>query len=186
VDEHPPLVDGDDLAPHTDDELETEVEDNNDMRDDVAGLFSIDLGDANVGSQPETIEIDGDNEGGVAASTGTNTHGTSTTSGASTSKKSDVWGYFHEIKEGNTHVAAICKHCRSRYTAHSAIGTGHLQRHMKSCMSKHNVASMVQSRLALNHDSLKNWVYDPMVARIELCHLIARLDLPLGVGETQA
>jgi hypothetical protein len=25
-----------------------------------------------------------------------------------------------------------------------------------------------------------------MVARIELCHLIARLDLPLGVGETQA
>jgi hypothetical protein len=38
----------------------------------------------------------------------------------------------------------------------------------------------------LNHDGLKNWVYDPMVAHIDLCRLIARLDLPLGVGETQA
>jgi hypothetical protein len=122
----------------------------------------------------------------VAASTGTNTYGTSITSGAGTGKKSDVRGYFHEIKEGNTRVAVIYKHCRSRYTTRSAAGTGHLRRHMKSCMSKRNATSMVQSRLALNPDSLKNWVYDPMVARIELCHLIARLDLPLGVGETQA
>jgi predicted PolB exonuclease-like 3'-5' exonuclease len=29
-------------------------------------------------------------------------------------------------------------------------------------------------------------VYDPAIARIELCRLIARLDLPLGIGETQA
>jgi len=29
-------------------------------------------------------------------------------------------------------------------------------------------------------------VYDPTVARTELCRLIARLDLPLGIGETQA
>jgi hypothetical protein len=92
----------------------------------------------------------------VAASTGTNTHGTSTTSGAGTGKKSDVWGYFHEIKEGNTRVAAVCKHCRSHYIALSAAGTGHLRRHMKSCMSKRNAASMVQSRLALNPDGLKN------------------------------
>jgi hypothetical protein len=57
---------------------------------------------------------------------------------------------------------------------------------MKSCMKKRNAASMVQSRLAMNRDGLKNWVYDPMIARIELCRLIARLDLPLGIGETQA
>jgi hypothetical protein len=50
VDEHPPLVDGDDLAPQTDDELEAEAEDDDDMRDDAAGLFGIDLGDANIGS----------------------------------------------------------------------------------------------------------------------------------------
>jgi hypothetical protein len=33
---------------------------------------------------------------------------------------------------------------------------------------------------------LHNWVYDPVVARTKLCRLIARLGLPLGVGETQA
>jgi hypothetical protein len=33
---------------------------------------------------------------------------------------------------------------------------------------------------------LHNWTYDPAVARIELCQLIARLDLPLGIGDTQA
>jgi hypothetical protein len=45
---------------------------------------------------------------------------------------------------------------------------------------------MVQAKLALNANGLANWKYDPMVARIELCRLIARLDLPLGIGETQA
>jgi hypothetical protein len=45
---------------------------------------------------------------------------------------------------------------------------------------------MVQSRLALNPDGLNNWVYDPDVARTELCHLITRLDLPLGIGDTEA
>jgi hypothetical protein len=56
---------------------------------------------------------------------------------------------------------------------------------MKSCMQKRNHANMVRSKLALNPDGLKNWVYDPMVARTELCCLIARLDLPLGIGETE-
>jgi len=31
-----------------------------------------------------------------------------------------------------------------------------------------------------------NWDYKPDVARFELCRLIARLDLPLGIGETEA
>jgi hypothetical protein len=136
------------LAPHSDDELE--AEDDDDLRDDAAGLFSIDLSDGTVGSQP--IEIDGDdNDDGVDAST--DTHGTSTTSGK---KVSAVWEYFHEIKENKIRVAAMCKHCRSRYTARSAASTGHLRRHMKSYMRKHNAASMVQSRLAMNPDGLKN------------------------------
>ena len=29
-------------------------------------------------------------------------------------------------------------------------------------------------------------MYDPLIARTELCRLIARLDLPLGIGETDA
>ena len=79
VDQHPPLVDGEDLAPHPDEELE--IENDDDLRDDAAGLFGIDL--------------DGDDgDGGVEVST--DTHGTSSTS---SKKVSDVWDYFHEIKE---------------------------------------------------------------------------------------
>jgi hypothetical protein len=33
---------------------------------------------------------------------------------------------------------------------------------------------------------LHNWNYDPAIARFELCRLIARLELPLGIGETEA
>jgi hypothetical protein len=53
-------------------------------------------------------------------------------------------------------------------------------------MKKRNHSDMVQARLALNANGLANWKYDPMIARTELCRLIARLDLPLGIGETQA
>jgi hypothetical protein len=89
ADEHPPLGDGEDLALHPDDLLE--AEDDEDLRDDAAGLFGIDIGD---GNQP--INVDGDDDdGGVDAST--NTHGTSTTT--SGKRVSDVWEYFHEIKE---------------------------------------------------------------------------------------
>ena len=33
---------------------------------------------------------------------------------------------------------------------------------------------------------MHNWDYKPDVARSELCRLIARLDLSLGIGETDA
>ena len=33
---------------------------------------------------------------------------------------------------------------------------------------------------------MHNWSYNPAVARSELCRLIARLDLPLGIGEIEA
>ena len=33
---------------------------------------------------------------------------------------------------------------------------------------------------------MHNWDYNPAVARSKLCPLIARLDLSLGIGETQA
>jgi len=175
----PPPSDGEDLAPHSDDLLE--VGDDDDLREDAVVLFGIDLGDGD-GSQPDPINLDADGDGGVEAST--ETHGISTT--GTGMNKSAVWEYFHEINENKVRVAAICKHCRTRYTTRSAAGTGHLRRHMKSCMAKRNHTTMTQSKLALNPDGLKNWVYDPMVARLELCRLIARLDLPLGIGETQA
>ena len=130
-----PPSDGEDLAPHSDDLLE--VEDDDDIREDAAALFGIDLGDGD-GSQPDPINLDADGDGGVEAST--ETHGISTT--RTGKNKSAVWEYFHEIKENKVRVAAICKHCRTRYTARSAAGIGHLRRHMKSCMAKHNHATM--------------------------------------------
>jgi hypothetical protein len=57
---------------------------------------------------------------------------------------------------------------------------------MKTCMKKRNHSDMVQARLALNANGLANWKYDPMIARTELFRFIARLDLPLRIGETQA
>jgi hypothetical protein len=143
----------------SDDDLE--IEDDDDIREDAAAL-GIDL-DA-------PIDVDADD---------TPTPGMS-------GKRSDVWEYFDEVKENKIRVGAICKHCNAKYSALSANGTGHLRRHMKSCMKKKEHADMVQSKLALNGNGLGTWKYDPMVARIELCRLIARLDLPLGIGATQA
>jgi hypothetical protein len=77
--------------------------------------------------------------------------------------------------------------CRSTFSAIFGSGTGHLKRHQKSCKAKLDQRAKVQSRLALNPDgSVHNWNYKPDVARLELCCLIARLDLPLGIGETNA
>jgi hypothetical protein len=84
-------------------------------------------------------------------------------------------------------IAGICKFCKARLSANSNAGTGHLLRHQKSCKKKSDHAAMVQTRLALNSDgSFRNWEYDPQVAKTELCRLIAILDLPLGIADTDA
>jgi len=72
-------------------------------------------------------------------------------------------------------------------SANSNAGTRHLLRHQKSCRKKADHAAMVQTRLALNPDgSYRNWEYKSDVARVELCRLIARLDLPLAIADTDA
>ena len=76
--------------------------------------------------------------------------------------------------------------CKSKLSARSSAGAGHLIRHQKSCRKKVDHAAMVQSRLSFNPDGfVHNWDYNPAVVRSELCQLNARLDLPLGIGETQ-
>jgi hypothetical protein len=46
---------------------------------------------------------------------------------------------------------------------------------------------MAQSQLKFNPDcSIHTWDYSPDVARTQLCRFIARLDLPLYIGETDA
>ena len=46
ADQYPPS-DGEDLAPHSDEVDDLEVEDDDDVYDDAAGLFGIDVGDGN-------------------------------------------------------------------------------------------------------------------------------------------
>lgn len=172
--------------------LGPEGENDDDIREDAAALFGIDLGD---GSAPSPINLDGDG-GAEPTPTGTtldsNGSSPSIATGNGTGKrKSSVWTDFDEIFETENGVKvctkARCKMCKHTLSARSSAGTGHLKRHQKSCRQKANHAAMVQSRLALNPDgSLQNWEYNPDVARSELCRLIARLDLPLSIGETQA
>ena len=46
---------------------------------------------------------------------------------------------------------------------------------------------MAQSQLKFNPDgSVHLWEYKPEVARTQLCRLIARLDLPICIGESDA
>ena len=175
--------------------------------DDGRDPFAV-FDDATRGTQP-AIDVDAVDAG--ATGTGTvdsNTHsnytgvngnadgnGTRTPSSGAVSglgkRKSQCWGDFEEVYEKingvDVRVRAICKMCRTVLSARSTAGTGHILRHQKSCKQKLDNASRVQSRLAFNADgSLHNWNYDPAVARTELCRLIARLDLPLGFGDTDA
>jgi hypothetical protein len=72
-------------------------------------------------------------------------------------------------------------------TARSIGGSGHLLRPRISCARKANHAAKAQSVLNYSSDgSVRSWDYNPETARIELCHLIARLDLPLGIGAYDA
>jgi hypothetical protein len=85
--------------------------------------------------------------------------------------------------------AAKCNFCKKVLTATSGGGTGHLLRHQKACISKaaRTAKTQSQSVLQFNSDgSVRNWEYNADVARMELCRLIARLDLPLGIGAYDA
>jgi hypothetical protein len=67
-------------------------------------------------------------------------------------------------------------------TAQSTGCTGHLLRHRISCACKVDHAAKAQFVLNYGSDgSVRSWDYNPETARVDLCHLIARLDLTLGI-----
>jgi hypothetical protein len=81
-------------------------------------------------------------------------------------------------------VGTICKVCKSRSFASSNGGTGHLRHRIKACKRMSLASSWSQSHLPFDPDGhVQHFQYNPHVARSELCHLIARIDLPLNIGE---
>ncbi|GJM89574.1 hypothetical protein PR202_ga05778 [Eleusine coracana subsp. coracana] len=136
---------------------------------------------ASTPSTTETINVDSD--------LATPTASTSTRRGRKRTSK--AWDDFDPVTEEvngvTVTIGAICRHCKTRLSAISSNGTGHLLRHRATCLSKTERAARTQSILAFNPDgSVRSWEYDPDVARFELCCMIVALDLPLGIGASDA
>jgi hypothetical protein len=111
--------------------------------------------------------------------------------GGGSRKRSEVWNDFNELTNmlngKRVRYAARCKYCPETLSARSSYGTGHLLRHNSSAKKAHDRFGQTQSVLKYNPDgSLQHWEYSPSVARSEFCGLIARDDLPLWHGSTDA
>ena len=165
-------------------------EDDDDTREDTVAWFGIDVGSGSAALTP--IELDDDGGEGATA-TGNPLGSNSNISGNSNvgKRKSPVQADFDEIYETvngrKMCTEATYKMCKQTLSARSNAGTGHLKRHQKYCRQKTDQRARVQSRLAYNpNGSVHNWDYKPDVVRSELCRLIARLDLLLGIGESEA
>jgi hypothetical protein len=155
-----------------------------------------------VGAITGIIDLSGDGcatddgAGRAGAGTGAGAEGpTPTTVGVAVGGKrkatSKVWLDFDEmftIRNGKkVRYGAKCKYCGTEYSGKSSSGTGHLKRHALVCGKKKQTDRMSQSLLKYNPDgSIHHWEYKESVARIELCRLIAKMDLPLGFGESNA
>jgi hypothetical protein len=130
--------------------------------------------------------------GGTGSSSATRTEASTDNQGRTRKRASSspVWEDFEQVfnfengKRVRTH--AICHHCKQQFSAKSSAGTGHLLRHKDSCKVKKERTG-TQSILKYNSDgSLLRWEYSSEVARTELVRLIAREDLPLSFGESDA
>ena len=162
-------------------------DDEDDLSADAAELFG---SNAAIDLDPEGLPQ------GTAAGSGTGSASTAAaTESGSTRKRrastSKVWKDFDEIYEvidgKERRTGARCKHCKKNLTGKSTHGTGHLKRHIPICPVLKSRNAMTQTQLKFNPDgSVHLWEYKPEVARTELCRLIARLDLPICIGESDA
>jgi len=105
---------------------------------------------------------------------------------------SPVWDDFEKLfkttADGKTvRYGARCLHCSKIYSGFSSGGTGHLSRHIASCVKRREKTRMSQSQISFNPDgSMRTWDYCPLVARTQLVRLFARLDVPISMGESEA
>ncbi|RLN34361.1 uncharacterized protein C2845_PM03G34450 [Panicum miliaceum] len=104
---------------------------------------------------------------------------------------SPVWDdyekLFKDVNGKKVRYGARCLLCSKEYFALSSGGTGHLSRHILVCIKKREKSRMSQPQISFNPDgSMRNWDYCPLVARTQLVRLIARLDVPISMGESEA
>jgi hypothetical protein len=137
---------------------------------------TINLGDNNVAAEGEALP---DATASTAASTGRERKCTS-----------NVWEDMDKIfttENGvRVRVGARCHFCKKELAARSTIGTGHLSRHREKLTRLHGRTGN-QSMLRYNVDGIVfRWKYSDKVARVQLCRLIARLDLPLCFADCDA
>jgi hypothetical protein len=158
-------------------------DDESDMEADRAELFGT------RAPPPINIADDGDSPSPDAAGGGDLAESLGSKRIRSTTSK--VWDDFdalYEVKNGKrVRIGTKCKHCSKLYSGKSTSGIGHLHRHLPKCPTLLKQSCMAQSQLKFKPDgSLHLWQYDSNVARTQLCRLIARLDLPLCIGEFDA
>ena len=177
-----------DLDPAAEDEeAERQLEDHNEAMDARQALLGVGV------THLDPVDL----EDFVASRTGTATDSTSppasttASAGGGSRKRSKVWNNFDELTNlvngKRVRYAARCKFCHETLSARSSSGTGHLLRHNCSAKKAHDRSGQTQTVLKYNPDgSLQRWEYCPSVARSELCHLIARDDLPLWLGSIDA
>jgi hypothetical protein len=124
--------------------LAPEGENDDDIGDDAAALFGIDIQDGSA----VLIDLDDDGGEGATGTVNSNSSAPSVTGKGNTGKrKSPVWADFTEIFEDvngvSTCTKAVCKMCKATLSARLAAGTGHLKRHQKSCRLKTDLRARV-------------------------------------------
>jgi hypothetical protein len=164
---------------------------NDDYR--MAGLRGDDESDLEAGREelfggiaPIAIDVDGEDgdAGGGADTSGYAVNdGIVITEGAKKRKAT-----FEKIIDGKSvRTGARCFHCGKYYGARSSIGTGHLNRHVISCQERKKNICQSQSLLTFSASgSVRHCEYSVDVARVQLCRMIARLDLPICIDESEA
>jgi hypothetical protein len=155
-------------------------DDKEDLREDTEELFShsiqapIDVADDQVGGAADVGEEDGDGDENNAKRSRPST--------------SAVWldfkKLFKKVNGKKVRYGAKCIHCSKQCSALSSGGTGHLIRHRDKCPRSREKTYMYQSHISFNPDgSMRNYEYYPIVARTQLVRLLARLDIPVSMGE---
>jgi hypothetical protein len=152
-----------------------------DLHEDVAELFGH--------SVEAPIDVGGDDQ---EAGGGNKEEDDENSAKRSRPSTSAVWLDFKKLfKKGpkgkKIRYGAKCIQCHKEYSALSSGGTSHLTHHRDKCVKRHEKTCMSQSQISFNPDgSMRNWDYCPMVARTELVRLLARLDVPISMCETDA